>query len=175
MRARGRMRNMQVMNSSMPSSAQGIVEQANSEFEALIRHADALPDHAISPDFSGSRVADVLAHLTGWHEIMLGWLEAEARGVEPSFPAEGYGWDRIEELNMSLQTTRAELSHSELREMLHDSHARARAAVLEHDDARLFDEAARPWLGGGSLGYIAHELLANHYRWGESMLGQCTL
>lgn len=106
---------------------------------------------------------------------MLGWLAEEARGATPPFPAEGYDWDRIEDLNRSLQTDRASLQHTELRDMLRDSHDRACVAVLDHDDDRLFDTNARPWLGGGSLGYIAHELLGNHYRWGESMLGQCTL
>lgn len=130
-----------------------------------------LPDHAVASTFAGDRVADVLAHLHGWHVLWLGWLEADARGEAPAFPAEGYGWDRLSELNAEILSQHTHRPYAELRTLLLDSNADACAALLTVDEDRLWDADARDWLGGQSLGHVAHECLGAHYAWGEEALG----
>ncbi len=158
-----------------PTTATQIVEQADARLATLLRHADALPDHAVSAEFAGERVADVFAHLHGWHQLLLGWLAAERQGSAPAFPADGYDWDQLEALNASLISARSHETHSQLREKLEDSHRQVCDAIRARDDDTLFDAHARPWLDGGSLGEVAHQCLGRHYEWGETMLGQCAL
>lgn len=160
---------------SHPTSVPDIVTHADARLAALVRHADALPDYAVTEDFRGDRVADVFAHLYGWHQLLLGWLKAEDEGVTPAFPAPGYSWEQLSELNGALISDQAHLDYSQLRDLLHHSHRDVCEALLARNDDALFSPTARPWLGGGSLGEVAHQCLGPHYEWGESMLGQCAL
>ncbi|GIG55156.1 ClbS/DfsB family four-helix bundle protein [Demequina activiva] len=161
------------MTEIQPTTADALMADADAQLAALLRHADALPDFAVSEDFSGERVADVLAHLHGWHLLFLSWTAKEAAGVEPTFPAPGYTWDRLAELNAAILAEHAHRPYSELRGRLVDSHARMLDAVRGLDDGTLFDVGAHAWAGDQSLGLVAHECLGGHYRWAESALGVC--
>lgn len=138
-----------------------------------MHEGDARPDHAVAEHFAGTRVADIYAHLTGWHELFLGWLEADGRKATPDFPAKGYEWSQLAELNAALIDHRSHESYDDLRAALLDSHARVKAAVRAVPDDVLMDTTAHAWLGDESLGAVAHEVLGNHYRWGVAMLGEC--
>ncbi|WP_062072423.1 ClbS/DfsB family four-helix bundle protein [Demequina sediminicola] len=157
----------------LPATLRELIDDADTTLGALLHQADALPDHAISSDFAGETVAEILAHLHGWHELFLGWVEADAKGKVPDFPAAGYDWDTLGELNSALIAARADYSYAELRDLLTESHAAVCAALKERDDAALFDVNSYAWLGHASLGYVAYECLGNHYRWGIAMLGEC--
>ncbi|MDE0572745.1 ClbS/DfsB family four-helix bundle protein [Demequina sp. B12] len=158
-----------------PSSADAVIADGDARLAALLRHADALPDHAVAPDFAGDRVADVLAHLHGWHLLFLGWIDDEAAGAEPGAPPPGHTWERLAELNAAILAQHSHRTYAELRELLVASHGRMVEAVRALDDDRLFDPQARPWTGGPSLGRVAHECLGDHYAWGEEALGQCAV
>ncbi|WP_159450165.1 ClbS/DfsB family four-helix bundle protein [Demequina sp. NBRC 110056] len=156
-----------------PTTADALIADADEQLAALLHHADALPDHAVAPEWTGERVADVLVHLHGWHELLLSWIADEAAGVEPAFPAPGYTWDRLAELNADILSQHAHRPYAEVRALLTASHARAVAAVRDLDDGTLFDASAHAWAGEQSLGDVAHECLGAHYRWGESVLAAC--
>ncbi|WP_159448717.1 ClbS/DfsB family four-helix bundle protein [Demequina sp. NBRC 110053] len=157
-----------------PTTADALIADGDAQLAALLHHADALPDHAVLPEWSGERVADVLAHLHGWHLLFLSWVARERAGVEPAFPAPGYTWDRLAELNAQMLSEHAHRPYEEVRCLLTDSHARMVEAVHELDDGSLFDSGAHAWAGDQSLGHVAHECLGAHYRWGESVLAECT-
>ena len=163
------------MTENEPTTAEALIADADAQLASLLRHADALPDHAVTEDFAGDRVADVLAHLHGWHRLFLSWVANEAAGVEPSFPAPGYTWDRLAELNRDILAEHAHRPYAELRDLLTDSHARMIEAVRGLDDGTLFEAGAHAWTGAQSLGTVAHECLGAHYRWGETALGECAL
>ena len=156
-----------------PTTVTALVADADAQLADLLHHTDALPDHAVTADFAGDRVADVLAHLHGWHLLLLDWIAAEAAGGEPDFPARGYDWSRLAELNAAILTQHAHRPYGELRSLLTDSHARATATVRELDERALFDPRARDWTGEQSLGSVAHECLGAHYRWGHTVLAAC--
>ncbi|MFV0632749.1 ClbS/DfsB family four-helix bundle protein [Demequina sp.] len=156
-----------------PSSANALIADADAQLAALLHHTDALPDHAVTAEFRGDRVADVLSHLHGWHVLFLGWVDADAAGDSPAFPSPDYGWDRLEDLNVSLLTQHAHRPYGEVRDLLVRSHSQMIEAIRELSDERLFDADARAWLGGESLGMVAHECLGNHYRWGQTVLAEC--
>lgn len=162
------------MTDTAPSTADAVVTIADERLAALLHHADALPEHAVAAEFAGDRVADVLAHLHGWHVLFLEWVAAEASGAEPASPAPGYSWDRLAELNAEILAQHAHRPSAEVRDLLVASHGHMVDAVRALDDERLFDASARPWTGGPSLGEVAHECLGAHYAWGESALGACT-
>ncbi|WP_169747656.1 ClbS/DfsB family four-helix bundle protein [Demequina iriomotensis] len=155
-----------------PTSMDALIREADAALAALLSRTDATPDGPVAPGWDGgARVADVLAHLHGWHGLLLVWLDAEARGATPAFPADGYGWDRLADLNAALVAAHAHRPYAEVRALLAASHLEVIAALRGIDETSVFDPVARPWLGDQSLGDVAHECLGAHYAWGEGVLG----
>ncbi|WP_061962503.1 ClbS/DfsB family four-helix bundle protein [Demequina flava] len=162
-----------VPDTAVRSSAAALIADADAALAELLHEADARPDHAVADDFSGTRVADIFAHLVGWHELFLGWLAADARKTTPAFPASGYEWDQLAELNAALVDRRKHDDYATLRAALTESHSQVTAAVRAQNEELLFNPDAHAWLGDESLGAVAFECLGNHYRWGVLMLGEC--
>ncbi|WP_062079151.1 ClbS/DfsB family four-helix bundle protein [Demequina globuliformis] len=156
-----------------PATMAELVADADTALEEFLHAADSRPDHAVSDAFAGSRVADIFAHLTGWHELFVGWITTDARGATPAFPAPGYEWEQLAELNMALIDRHRHRSYDDLRRTLVDSHARVREVLLAQREESVFDRNAHAWLGDESLAFVAHECLGHHYRWGITMLGEC--
>ena len=42
---------------------------------------------------------DIVAHITGWEQRLIGWLAAAARGETPQIPEPGATWDDMDGLN----------------------------------------------------------------------------
>lgn len=107
---------------------------------------------------------DVLNHLHAWHVLLLGWLDAIDRGGAPAYPADGYGWSRLDALNLSLRDEYRVKNVSRALARLQTSHAAALARVSALGDDVLFDADRFDWLGG-SLAVPVHECLGGHYAW----------
>ncbi|WP_062521429.1 ClbS/DfsB family four-helix bundle protein [Demequina silvatica] len=147
-----------------------IVASAEEGLARLLTRADAHPDADLTEAYKGRRVADVLTHLHAWHLLLEGWLAEDAAGRVPAYPAAGYSWATFGDLNDALYAAHRPLSYGQAREALTASHARVLALVTTVDDAALGSPDAFPWLGGDSLGEVAHECLGAHYAWGERVL-----
>ncbi|MGI9823886.1 ClbS/DfsB family four-helix bundle protein [Agromyces sp. Marseille-Q5079] len=109
-------------------------------------------------------IRDVIDHLHAWHELLLGWLDAERAGEPVAYPAEGYTWAQLDELNAVLRERYRGKSLAEARERLRGSHITVLARIETLSDDDLFDPAAHDWLGG-PLAEPVHECLGGHYAW----------
>jgi len=47
-------------------------------------------------------VKDVLAHLTEWQQMVLGWYHAGQAGETPALPAPGFKWSELPALNQAI-------------------------------------------------------------------------
>jgi hypothetical protein len=167
---------------SIPTNRAELVRQAEERFDQLEDAIDdvlaAAPADAASarPETSeltdaaatGPRdrdAVDVLNHLHAWHVLLLGWLEADADGREPAYPAEGYTWRDLDRLNRDLRDRyRGDGDLDAARERLRASHHSALARVDAFDDDAIFSDG-RPWLKGATLAEPVHECLGGHYAW----------
>ncbi|MBM7503192.1 ClbS/DfsB family four-helix bundle protein [Agromyces aurantiacus] len=169
---------------SIPNDRADLVRQAEERFDQLedaIDHwlaraheagravSSATPHEPVSdgaePAPRDRDVVDVLNHLHAWHMLLLGWLEADAAGRAPAYPADGYTWRDLDRLNRDLRDRyRGDGELAAARERLRASHDAALARIDALDDRAIFDEG-KAWLGGATLAEPVHECLGGHYAW----------
>jgi hypothetical protein len=152
-----------------------LAADADAALECLLAVTDKHPDAGVGEAWKDRRVADVLAHLHAWHVLFDGWLAQSRSGATPAYPAEGYTWGDLAALNDHLYATHRDSDYATLRAALLASHAEMLDALDSCSDAELTDAAAHPWLGGGTLGEVAHECLGAHYAWGNDVLQRAGL
>jgi hypothetical protein len=174
---------------SIPTNRAELVRQAEERFDRLedaiddlLAAAPADPAGAslTAPEATDAAAAaprdrdavDVLNHLHAWHVLLLGWLDADAAGREPAYPAEGYTWRDLDRLNRDLRDRyRGDGDFDAARARLRASHRSALARIDALDDAAIFSDG-RPWLKGATLAEPVHECLGGHYTWAIGALGR---
>lgn len=174
------------MRVSIPQQRDSLIGAATARFAQLEDELDALEQseasavggthHAAPPahhvlvreaaptDRRDRDATDVVNHLHAWHVLLIGWLDADAAGRKPGFPAEGYTWAQLDALNRALRDRyREDGVLADARERLRGSHRAALARVEAVSDADLFEEP-RDW-AHGTLAEPVHECLGGHYEW----------
>lgn len=154
----------------MAPRATQLAAQAEAGLTALLETADAYGEESLGETWHHRRVADVLAHLFAWHMLFEGWVSQARAGSVPALPAEGYTWDTLEDLNRNLYEQHRADSYPTVRASLVASHQAMINTVADCTQEELTEPDAFPWLGGGTLGDIAHECLGAHYEWACSVL-----
>lgn len=171
---------------SIPTNRAELVRQAEERFGRLDGAIDELlaatsEEHEPAPGTTPEATAtttdaaprarrdrdpvDVLNHLHAWHVLLLGWLDADAAGRAPAYPAEGYTWRDLDRLNVDLRDRyRGDGDLATARERLRASHRSVLARIDALDDAAIFSDG-RPWLRGATLAEPVHECLGGHYAW----------
>lgn len=157
-----------------PSRA-SIVASAAENLTSVLAIADARPDAPLGEAYHGRNSTDVLTHLIAWHELFEGWIAADRAGHDVHFPAEGYTWDRLAELNTALYDKWKGVPFDKVRASLLASHGRMLDLVNAMSEDELSDPERREWSGGSPLGEIAHECLGAHYEWALKVFSQAAL
>src|SRR5690554_1631727 len=155
--------------------AEQLVADAEAELERLLAVTDAHPDASVGEAWKGRRVADVLGHLHDWHVLFCGWVAQARAGATPAYPAEGYTWEQLDELNDHLCASHRDADYATLRGALVTSHAEVLETLRDATEEELTDPAAFPWLGGNALGEVVEHCLAIHYRWALDILERASL
>jgi hypothetical protein len=115
-------------------------------------------------------VKDVLAHLTAWEQMFLGWYRAGQRGETPAVPAPGYTWRDLDALNDSLFRRSRRRKPAAVLTDFALSYAQVLGAVTAMPEADLLAPGRYAWLGGGNLyGYIQANS-SHHYRWARGLI-----
>lgn len=147
-----------------------IIAAADAGLKAVLARTDTHAGLSLGDAYLGRSTTDVLAHLHAWHGLCEGWIEAARAGGPVDYPARGYSWNELESLNESLYLAHAGRSYDAVRDALLESHGLLVALVRATPDPELADPGAHPWLGGESLGMVAHECLGAHYDWALGIL-----
>lgn len=153
-----------------PETQIALQTAAMRSFRSLEGVVDAIPPSERDAPFRvrdgrDRDLQDVLDHVFAWHELLLGWIAAIERRETPAYPAEGFSWSELDELNLSLRDrsrTRGGAERAFAR--LQGSHAVALAKVGALDADVLFEATRFPWLGV-PFAEPVHECLGGHYDW----------
>ncbi len=89
------------------SSKRELVQRIETEHEALLALVRSIPRSRYREDgVWGDRwtIHDLLAHLTAWEQMCLGWYEEGRDGGTPVMPAPGYKWNQTPALNRAIWT-----------------------------------------------------------------------
>jgi len=143
---------------------------ADAGLARVLAITDEHPGVSLGAAYLDRTTTDVLAHLHGWHGLLAGWLETHAAGGTVAYPAEGYTWDTIDELNDVIFRTHQGRPYLTIRTALEESHQRIMALLVEISGDDLESPAAFAWTGGVPLAEIAHECLGGHYEWAFGIL-----
>lgn len=155
--------------------AEQLAAEADAALERLLAVTDAHPDATLGEAWKGRRVADILGHLHDWHVLFVGWVAQARAGATPSYPAEGYTWELLDELNDHLYATHKDTDYATLRGLFLASHEEVLDTLREASEEELSSREAFPWLNGSPLGGVAEHCLAKHYEWGLDVLGRASL
>lgn len=118
----------------------------------------------------GWTVADLLAHLSEWHRMFLGWYRDGAGGREPTMPAPGYQWNETPRLNRAIQAKHEGRPWEDVRAEFEGSHAEIVELVEHLSEEQLLDAGHFSWTGRYPLTTYLGPNTASHYRFAIKVL-----
>lgn len=140
-----------------------LVRSERESFERVLARLD--PQELVAPVLEGRRsVKDVLAHLTGWEQKMLRWLEDSYAGRRPDRPAPDEDWPDLDQVNEQIfRDHQGEPLPQALKDFA-ASHQQVVARVEAMTDADLFDGKRFAWRKGDPIWHLVAANTYLHYR-----------
>ncbi len=153
-----------------PTTKAALLAQAETEYDALMAQINRLTEAQLcAPGCVGEWSAkDVLAHLTAWIEMFIGWYAAGQRGQRPAVPAEGYSWGELPKLNQRICEAHRDQPLEEVRAALAAAHQAVCALRRPLSEAELFQPKMFVWTGQSTLGSYAASCTSSHYLWART-------
>lgn len=150
-----------------------LTADAEKEYEALVARLEAVPrERWKEPGVWGDdwTVHDLVAHLSAWHRLLLGWHAAGERGEEPETPAPGYQWNELGRLNREIRAEHAHRPTAEVRDELEATHAAVLELARSVPEATLMERGRLGWTGSTSLAAYIGANTGSHYRFAKKVL-----
>lgn len=150
-----------------PMSKAKIIESMKTERKRLYGYFPKFtPEEIEEPGVVGEwSVKDLLAHLTAWEQLFLGWYEDEMQGKEVELPAPGFTWAQMDELNQQIFEEHHGKSFEMIKEEGADSFEKILKTVEGMDEEVLNEPGYYPWTGKYALSYLLRECTDIHYKW----------
>lgn len=111
----------------------------------------------------GWDVRDLLAHLTAWEQMFLGWYRDGRDGRAPSLPAPGYSWRETPALNRAIWKRHHDRPVADVVRAFHASYDETLALVRALSEADLFTPSRFAWTGRNALVTYVGANTASHY------------
>ncbi len=155
-----------VMKMPKPATRKDLLIEMDKQYSALMALVDSLDAPACDRPVVGEwAVKDVLAHLTAWQDLFMGWHESGLRGETPAMPASGYNWGQTPALNQAIYTAHCGESLAEARAAFEASHQRVRALVNALSNEDIFERGRFPWTRQNALSTYLIPATSSHYHW----------
>ena len=162
---------------SRPTTRADLLAANDTSYARLHAALAALPDDVREdaatqwPIDDGSRnPRDVLAHLTAWHEMMLGWYAQGEAGARPAIPAPGHTWRTTPALNAQIHDAHLDWSYARALTAYERSRARCLALIRARTDEELFSKGRYAWTGTSTLGAYLVSATCSHDEWARKTL-----
>jgi hypothetical protein len=155
-----------VMIMPKPATRKDLLMEMDKQYSALMALVDSLDASACEQPVVGEwAVKDVLAHLTAWQSLFMGWHESGLRGETPSMPASGYKWSQTPALNQAIYAAHCRESLAEARAGFEASHQRVTAFVNALSNEDIFERGRYPWTQQNALSTYLIPATSSHYHW----------
>ena len=156
-----------------------LVELIEQEHQTLMAAVEKVPLRArTQPGVTdgGWSVKDLLAHLTAWEQMFLGWYRAGVKGDTPETPAPGFTWSAadLDKLNDRIYRRGKRLSLAEVQRQFDASYAETLAQVKRMTDEELDTPRRYAWTGKGLLSGSVTANTWRHYRWARTLIVKWT-
>ena len=141
---------------SVPENRLELLKAIDHNYAALRRTLETVPpetrfEATMDAHARGGRmsVADLLAYLIGWNELVLKWLARDAAGEPVDFPETGFKWNQLGRLAGKFYADASPLSYDERLTRLDQARARVVAEIEARSDDVLY---GRAWYGKWTMG-----------------------
>lgn len=153
-----------------PKTKTDLLDQARKEHDLLDECLAGLSDaQYVETDIVGAwSVKDVLAHLTEWEQMALGWHAADQRGEQPEMPANGYKWNQTPELNQQIYEKHRERPLHHILADYRASYAEIIAFIKNMPEENLFTPSYYDWTGNNNMATYYISATSSHYRWARN-------
>lgn len=154
-----------------PTTKAQLLSEAEQERErllALIRPLTA--EQKTRPILGEWSVKDILAHLTAWNQMMLGWIETSQRGETPAVPAPGFNWGQMDALNQQIYERHRDRPLEEVEAEFLRVDEQARAKIDSFEETDLFRPGLYPWMNKNALVTYFHANMGGHYTWAQNQI-----
>jgi hypothetical protein len=150
-----------------PTSKKDLLSQAQTEFHRLELLLGRLTEHDFTEQLVTSRwtTKDVLAHLTEWQQMALGWYECGLKNETPALPAQGYNWRQIPELNQVIYLKHKDQPLNVVLERFQHSHQEIMVLLEQLSQIELFEPGHFLWTKKNNLATYMISATSSHYKW----------
>lgn len=155
-----------------PTSKKDLLQQAQAEHQTLEQMIQNLDQHQLTTQLVTSRwtAKDVLAHLSEWEQMALGWQQTAQRGQQPALPAEGYNWRQLPELNQAIYLKYKDASLKSVLERFQQSYQEILALIQSLSDNELFEPGHFAWTKQNNLATYLISATSSHYNWANTRI-----
>ena len=150
-----------------PENKQDLLKAIDNERRKLEKTLENLtPQELIEPGIVGEwSVKDVLAHLSAWEQMCLGWYHTGIRGEMPALPAPGFKWNQIAQLNHQIYEEHKDQPLEEVLDYFQDSSREILELIQYLSDQKLFSPGQFAWTKKNTLGTYFVSNTSSHYAW----------
>lgn len=141
---------------AVPINKEELLKAIHLSFDRLVKDLDAVPlsavhDRSLEGHAKGTQmsVADLVAYLVGWNELVLKWLDRDAAGEPVDFPETGFKWNELGRLAQKFYRDYEGIPFPQLIERLTEAKDRIVAAIETNSNEELY---GRPWYGKWTKG-----------------------
>lgn len=133
----------------IPSNKAELLLAIDTHFGKLLKALQAVPESRVQElgmegHSKGTRmsVANLVAYLIGWNELVIKWIERDAAGLPVDFPETGFKWNELGRLAQTFYRDHGGLAYPALLARLMAARARIVELIAERGDDELY---GRPW------------------------------
>ena len=157
-----------------PTSKRDLLEAIDRErgrLDALLESVP--PERMVESGVVGEwSVKDVLAHLSAWEQLALGWFRAGLRGEAPAVPAVGFKWNETPRLNRQIFEAHRDQPLDEVVAQYRASHREILGVIESLSDDDLFTAGRFVWTRKNSLGAYFVSATSSHYLWARKRIAR---
>ncbi len=141
---------------AVPQNKQELLSAINTTFDKLLIDLKSVPDtEAFIVSLEGHvkdtqmSVANLVAYLIGWNELVLKWLDHDSNGQPTDFPETGFKWNELGRLAQKFYADYAGIDYPTLLARLERAKCRIAAEIEARDNEQLY---GRDWYTKWTMG-----------------------
>ncbi len=158
-----------------PTTKKQLLSAMQTEHDALEKILADLTEEQISAVSRATKwsVKDVIAHLTEWEQMVMGWYAAGRKGHTPAVPSEKYNWAQLPALNQEILKKHHDRSVRDVLRSYRASFTKIQKLVGGIPEAELFTPGRYGWTGSTTLGSYFVSCTSSHYAWARKEIRKC--
>lgn len=152
---------------AVPANKDELLTAINSSFDKLVAELSSIPlsavdDRSLEGHAKGTHmsVANLVAYLVGWNELVLKWLDGDAAGKRVDFPETGFKWNELGRLAQKFYHDYRNVPYPRLVERLATAKERIVSEIEARDNDALY---GRSWHEKWTMGRMIQFNTASPY------------